>query len=111
MEDGISLTGLTIGGAALTAIGGMVGAWVRARYGRTEITPQPLEVKAVGNAKVPEKICDERHSRIDNQVENLFHRVGALETEQASYDEALKGVRDTVKSMDGKLDILIRRKG
>ena len=46
MDDGgISVTGLTIGGAALTTIGGLVGAWLKARHGRTEITPQPLEVR------------------------------------------------------------------
>ena len=33
MDDGgISLTGLTIGGTALTAIGGILGAWIKARY-------------------------------------------------------------------------------
>jgi hypothetical protein len=110
MEGGISITGLTISGVACTAIGGMVGAWIRARYGQTRITPQPLDVRSVGQG-VAEKTCDDRHRTLDNQVENLYARTIALEKEQATYAESLKSVRTAVTSMDGKLDILIRRRG
>ena len=39
--DGISLT---MGGAAVSAIAGIAGAWIKARYGRTEV-PQPLKTE------------------------------------------------------------------
>lgn len=42
--DGISLT---MGGAAVTAIAGIAGAWIKARYGKTDI-PQPMETQQVG---------------------------------------------------------------
>ena len=43
--DGLQLT---IGGAALTTIGGIIGAWIKAwasRNQRTELTPSPLSVE------------------------------------------------------------------
>ena len=42
--DGISLT---MGGAAVSAVAGLAGAWIKARYGKTSI-PQPLETERVG---------------------------------------------------------------
>ena len=45
--DGVSLT---MGGAAVSAIAGLAGAWIKAKYGRPVIppVPQPLETERVG---------------------------------------------------------------
>ena len=42
--DGINLA---IGGGAVSAIAGLAGAWIKARYGKTNI-PQPLQQEQVG---------------------------------------------------------------
>lgn len=103
MDEGISLTGLTIGGTALTTIGGIVGAWLKTRYARTEITPQPLAVREDKGPRSPE-LCDERHDRINEQVRDLYLRV--IDAEKTISE--LKALRDQVKSMDGKLDTILR---
>lgn len=109
MEDGISLTGLTIGGAALTAIGGMVGAWVKARFGRTEITPQPLEVRAAPGT-VSEKVCDDVRSANQADHGNIFARLSLHDREIAELKAQRVELDARLKSMDVKLDILIKRR-
>ena len=42
--DGVSLT---MGGAAVSAIAGIAGAWIKAKYGKPTV-PQPLETERVG---------------------------------------------------------------
>ena len=39
--DGINLV---VGGGAVSALAGLAGAWIKARYGKTEVTPTPLPV-------------------------------------------------------------------
>lgn len=105
MDDGgISLTGLTIGGAALTAIGGVVGAWIKMRYGRTEITPQPLAVREERSVAARE-LCEERHTTINGQMRELFMRINLAERSLAE----LKALQTQVKSMDVKLDTIIKK--
>lgn len=111
MDDGgISITGLTIGGAALTAIGGMVGAWIRARMGRTEITPQPLEVEVKPTMDLVEKAsCSEYRDAIADCHSNLFARMSSAEQRIAAAEAALHALDDHLKSMDNKLDVLLQR--
>ena len=108
MEDGISITGLTIGGAALTAIGGMVGAWIRARMSRTEITPQPLEVRATRDL-IDRSACGEYRAVNAADHSNLFARVSSAEQRIAAAEAALHAMNERLASMDGKLDTIIRR--
>ena len=108
MDDGISITGLTIGGAALTAIGGVVGAWIKARMGRTEITPQPLEVRKV-KGLVTTEACREWRDTNAADHSNLFARVSSAEQRIAAAEAALHAMGERLASMDGKLDTIIRR--
>jgi hypothetical protein len=109
MDDGgISITGLTIGGAALTAIGGMVGAWIKARMGRTEITPQPLEVREV-KGLVTTEACREWRDTVQACHSNLFARVSHCEQRIAAVEASLQGIQATVARMDSKLDTIIGR--
>ena len=103
MDEGISLTGLTIGGTALATIGGLVGAWIKARHARTEIRPQPLAVRE-DKAPPAADICDDRHHRIDEQVRDLYIRLNLAEKTIAKLEQ----LQDQVKSMDGKLDTILR---
>ena len=107
-NGGISITGLTVGGAALTAIGGMVGAWIRARMGRTEITPQPLEVRAAPNL-IDRTACGEYRAINAADHSNLFARVSSAEQRIAAAEAALHALDDHLKSMDNKLDVLLQR--
>jgi hypothetical protein len=109
MTDGISITGLTIGGAALTAIGGMVGSWIRAKYGMTRIHPQPLDVRNAPLLPIPKDHCDERHHAIANETSNLFSRMSSAEQRIAAAEAALRTLDDRLKSMDTKLDTIIGR--
>lgn len=74
--DGISLT---IGGAALTTLGGIIGAVVKAytaRNQRTEIAPNPLTVEQTAyQAQMKENAKDH---------ENLFARMARAETDIAA---------------------------
>lgn len=74
--DGISLT---IGGAALTTLGGIIGAVVKAytaRNQRTEIAPNPLTVEQTAyQAQMKDNAKDH---------ENLFARMARAETDIAA---------------------------
>jgi len=101
MDSGISLTGLTIGGTALTAIGGMIGAWIRARYARTEISPQPLEVRTVLDHTVEQL----RQNRDDHS--NIFSRLNESEKRIASLEAYQKSQGEQLRRMDDKLDRIL----
>ena len=101
MDDGgISVTGLTIGGAALTTLGGLVGAWLRARHGRTEITPQPLVVRA----ETPSRSCEDCiriHQEVERRHDDLVAEVRA---DRRGLAEALGGIREALTDNDRKAE-------
>lgn len=98
MDDGgITLTGLTIGGAALTTIGGLVGAYIKARHSRTQIEPQPLPVQPIPS------LCEERHRKLDGQIDCLFAAIN----QQRATAGRVESIEKRVESMDGKLDIIL----
>lgn len=105
MDDGgISLTGLTIGGAALTTIGGLIGAWIKARYARTTQIPQPLDVRQSPEVYNP-TLCSERHRKLDDQISCLFAGINASKT----LGGKVESLETQVHSMDGKLDVIIKQ--
>jgi len=108
MTDGISITGLTIGGAALAAIGGMVGAIIKARYGRVAITPQPLDVREV-KGLVAADVCREYRDTVQACHSNLIARMSSAEQRIAAAEAAMHAMDDRLRSMDTKLDTIIGR--
>ena len=101
MDDGgISVTGLTIGGAALTTIGGLVGAWLKARHGRTEITPQPLEVREAP-AYVRCEDCIRRHAEVDKRHGELEQEVRA---DRRALHDSLGAIRAAIVEGDRKAE-------
>ncbi len=71
--DGVNLA---IGGGAVGAIAGVVGAWIKARYGRTQIDPDPLNVK--------------------NEKKPVYVTVGEFNTRLGKVEADIKDLRGTI---------------
>ena len=71
--DGVSLT---VGGAAVSAVAGVVGAWIKARYGKTEV-PQPLVTERVG-PYVTCGECKQRRAAIGKRIDGIEATSGAI---------------------------------
>ncbi len=84
--DGVNLV---IGGGAVGAICGVVGAWIKARYGRTEITPNPLPVdeqdKFITRGECKRLMCahDTAIAEIRSDIKtgniNILHKLEAMD--------------------------------
>ena len=113
--DGISLT---MGGAAVSAVAGLAGAWIKARYGKTSI-PQPLETERVG----PYVTCGEckQHraaigKRIDT-VETTSHAIlrkldeidTRAETRSENLHRRLDPIIEKVADNSARVDMLDAR--
>ena len=96
MADGITIA---IGGTALTALGGIVGSWLRARHDSRRIEPQPLGVEMAEKYAVREE-NERAHA-------NLFARVAAIEQRSAAHDARLDRIENTLDRIDGKMDRLL----
>ena len=102
MDDvGISVEKFVISTGVVSALSGIAGAWIRARYARTRIEPQPLEVRQSPSVALkPDN---------DRDHENIFSRLSEHDKAISRLQEGMRSTEDRLKSMDGKLDILIRR--
>lgn len=104
MQDGgISITGLTIGGAALTAIGGMVGAWIRARHGRTEIANQPVEVEAAPRY-VSCEVCAEHRVAMGRRIDAVSPQLASI---TAKLDAIDSKAEERSRNLHKRLDPLV----
>ncbi len=68
--DGIDGVQIAVGGSALAIIGGIVGKYIQARFGRTEITPNPIMVQRQPDL-VDKPDCEVRMSKIEKRIEHL----------------------------------------
>lgn len=106
------------------ASGGVLGSLVTAiimwlnnqRKQRTQITPDPLNVKGVPPS-IKEPTCVATHKAVDEHLlrnktdhENIFPRLTSLEGRVSSLEGCLSEIRIVNKSIDDKLTILLRRK-
>ena len=116
--DGISLT---VGGAAVSAVAGVVGAWIKAKYGKPVVppVPQPLETERVG----PYVTCGEckQHraaigKRIDG-VETTSHAIlrkldeidTRAETRSENLHRRLDPIIEKVADNSARVDMLDAR--
>lgn len=101
-ESGISITGLTVGGAALTAIGGIIGAWINAKNDRRRIEPQPLDIRHLPSAA----------DKADNEDDHRYFRARLDEHGQeiAALKEQGRHNTKTLETMDRKLDRLLEKR-
>ena len=111
--DGVSLT---MGGAAVTAIAGVAGAYIKAKFGKTQI-PQPMETAQVGpfvtcgeckqhRAAIGKRIdtietstrtiinkLDEIDTRAETRSENLHRRLDPIVAQVAANSEAVDFIK------------------
>ena len=111
--DGVNLA---IGGTAVTAIAGVVGAYIKAKFGKTEI-PQPMETQQVGpfvtcgeckqhRAAINRRIdtveqstrtiinkLDEIDTRAETRSENLHRRLDPIVAQVAANSEAVDFIK------------------
>ena len=100
MDDGgISLY---IGGTALTALGGIVGAWINKRFITRRIEPQPLDVRGV-----PEYATKNENEKAH---ENIFSRLSEHDKKIAALEEQGRNTVGWLKRIDNKLDELLLRR-
>ena len=71
--DGVSLT---VGGAAVSAIAGVVGAWVKAKYGKTTV-PQPLETSEEPRFVTCDQ-CAEHRKAINARIDDIGPALGRV---------------------------------
>ena len=71
--DGISLT---MGGAAVSAVAGVVGAWIKARYGKTTV-PQPLETREEPRCVTCDQ-CAEHRKAINARIDDIGPALGRV---------------------------------
>jgi len=84
--DGINLA---VGGGAVTAIAGVFGAWIKARFGKTSVSPVPLPVEKqkdfVTVQECNRKMCEhkaeiaELRSQMNRNQESLMQKLDAMD--------------------------------
>ena len=99
--DGINLA---IGGGAVTAIAGVVGAWIRARFGKTRVEPTPLPVTTERTPKYVTVQEFNKHVEDNNRDhENLFGRMNRNDRETSELKGILTSMRDDLSAIKNKL--------
>ncbi len=71
--DGVSLT---MGGAAVTAIAGVAGAYIKAKFGKTQI-PQPLETREKPRFVTCDQ-CAEHRKAINARIDDIGPALGRV---------------------------------
>ena len=99
--DGINLA---IGGGAVTAIAGVVGAWIKARFSKTTVEPTPLPVTT---EKTPKYVTVQEFNKhvADNarDHENIFARLNANDKLTSKLEGILEGIREDLSAIKNKL--------
>lgn len=80
--DGVNLA---VGGGAVTAIAGVVGAWIKAKFGKPEI-PQPMETQQVGpfvtcgECKQHRAAISKRIDTIETSTRRIINKLDEIDT-------------------------------
>ena len=89
--DGVSLT---MGGAAVTAVAGVVGAYIKAKFGKTDI-PQPMETQQVGpfvtcgECKQHRAAIGKRIDTIETSTRTIINKLDEIDTRAEQRSENL----------------------
>lgn len=110
--DGVSLT---MGGAAVSAIAGVVGAWVKAKYGKTTV-PQPLETREEPRFVTCDQ-CAEHRKAINARIDDIGPALGRVfkkldENDKRAEERSIQTHRrldplvEEIGRLRGKMDII-----
>lgn len=109
--DGVSLT---MGGAAVTAIAGVAGAYIKAKFGKTQI-PQPLETAKVGpyvtcgECKQHREAINKRIDTVETSTRKILDKLDEIDTraEHRSVDlhRRLDPIIEKVAANSAKIDV------
>lgn len=89
--DGVNLA---IGGTAVTAIAGVVGAYIKAKFGKTQI-PQPMETQQVGpfvtcgECKQHRAAIGKRIDTIETSTRTIINKLDEIDTRAEQRSENL----------------------
>ena len=89
--DGVNLA---IGGTAVTAIAGVVGAYIKAKFGKTHI-PQPMETQQVGpfvtcgECKQHRAAIGKRIDTIETSTRTIINKLDEIDTRAEQRSENL----------------------
>ena len=89
--DGINLA---VGGGAVTAIAGVVGAYIKAKFGKTQI-PQPMETQQVGpfvtcgECKQHRAAIGKRIDTIETSTRTIINKLDEIDTRAEQRSENL----------------------
>ena len=89
--DGVNLA---IGGTAVTAMAGVVGAYIKAKFGETEI-PQPMETQQVGpfvtcgECKQHRQAIGKRIDTIETSTRTIINKLDEIDTRAEQRSENL----------------------
>ena len=89
--DGINLA---VGGTAVTAIAGVVGAYIKAKFGKTQI-PQPMETQQVGpyvtcgECKQHRAAIGKRIDTIETSTRTIINKLDEIDTRAEQRSENL----------------------
>ena len=110
--DGINLA---IGGSAVTAIAGVAGAWIKARFGKTNI-PQPMETSQVGpfvtcgECKQHRAAIGKRLDTVESSTRTIINKLDEIDTRAEQRSEnlhrRLDPIIEKVASNSAKVDMM-----
>ena len=80
---------IILGSGAFGALCGVVSSWIKARFSKTTVAPQPLEVKGAPQFVTCEQ-CELRHKEVDNRL--------------AAGTRAFDAVRTKIDTVESKMD-------
>lgn len=109
--DGVSLT---MGGAAVTALAGVAGAYIKAKFGKTQI-PQPMETQQVGpfvtcgECKQHRAAIGKRIDTIETSTRTIINKLDEIDTRAEQRSEnlhrRLDPIIEKVAANSAKIDV------
>ena len=110
--DGVNLA---IGGSAVTAIAGVAGAWIKAKFGKTNI-PQPMETSQVGpfvtcgECKQHRAAIGKRLDTVESSTRTIINKLDEIDTRAEQRSEnlhrRLDPIIEKVASNSAKVDMM-----
>lgn len=110
--DGVNLA---VGGGAVTAIAGVVGAWIKAKFGKTQI-PQPMETQQVGpfvtcgECKQHRAAIGKRIDTIETSTRTIINKLDEIDTRAEQRNEnlhrRLDPIIEKVAANSAKVDMI-----